>query len=263
MKLSISNIAWAPSQDEKVYFLLKKYGFTGLEIAPARVFPEAPYEKLTEAASWAEKIRQDYGLSVSSIQSIWYGRAEMLFGPEREMETLLEYTKKAIDFAGAIACGNLVFGCPRNRNLPEGADANAAIPFFREIGDYAAEHGAAVALEANPPIYHTNYINDTPSAFRLIEEVGSPGFLLNLDVGTMIWNGESPWLLIGRGNLIHHVHISEPGLVPIKRHKLHKELTEVLKAENYKGFVSIEMQLQEDLKVIEDAMAYVAELAGY
>ncbi len=259
MKLSISNLAWDQARDKEVYSLLYKYGYTGFEIAPTKVFPE-PYENLSQAKSWAERIKKEYGLSISSMQSIWYGRTEKLFGTEREREILLEYTKKAIDFASAIACTNLVFGCPKNRNLPEGADKNLAIPFFREIGDYATEHGAVVAFEPNPPIYHTNYMNDTSAAFKLIEEVNSPGFLLNLDVGTMIENGESTEILVGKGELIHHVHISEPGLIPIKRRKLHEELMELLKKENYGGFVSIEMGIQEDLKVIEDAMAYVKKI---
>jgi hypothetical protein len=36
------------------------------------------------------------------------------------------------------------------------------------------------------------------SALRLIEEVSSGGFLLNLDVGTMIWNEEGVEELTGR-----------------------------------------------------------------
>ena len=49
MKLSISNIAWDGSQDGKVYELMIWYGYSGLEIAPTRIFPEAPYSKNTEA----------------------------------------------------------------------------------------------------------------------------------------------------------------------------------------------------------------------
>ena len=48
-------------------------------------------------------------------------------------------------------------------------------------------------MEANPAIYNTNYINTTQEALDLIREVGSDGFRLNLDVGTMLENGERPW----------------------------------------------------------------------
>lgn len=261
-RLSISNIAWPPEWDGQIYELLKRHGVCGLEIAPTRIFPDAPYDKLEQAKSWAEGIREDYGLVVSSMQSIWYGRSEMLFGTEQERRELLDYTKKAIDFASIIGCGNLVFGCPRNRNLPDGADASVAIPFFRELGDYAAEHGTAIGIEANPPIYHTNYINDTPSALRLIEEVGSPGFLLNLDVGTMIQNSEDADLLIGNVHLINHVHVSEPGLAPIERREFHREVMQVLRQESYQGFMSIEMGMQKDREMIENVIDYVGELLG-
>ena len=39
MKLSISNIGWEKKDDKAVYQFMKKYGFTGLEIAPTRIFP--------------------------------------------------------------------------------------------------------------------------------------------------------------------------------------------------------------------------------
>jgi len=51
--LAISNIAWSADQDKDVYELMKKYGFSGLEIAPTRIFPVAPYEDLNAAAVWA------------------------------------------------------------------------------------------------------------------------------------------------------------------------------------------------------------------
>ncbi len=96
-------------------------------------------------------------------------------------------------------------------------------------------------MEANPPIYNTNFINDTISAIKLIEQVGSDGFKLNLDLGTVIQNGENLSELIGKVSVINHVHISEPGLKPVEERKLHSELRDILAKENYQGFVSIEM----------------------
>ena len=46
MNLSISNIAWDTLNNEKIYDMLKKYGFKGLEIAPTKIMGENPYEKL-------------------------------------------------------------------------------------------------------------------------------------------------------------------------------------------------------------------------
>ena len=262
MRLSISNIGWAEENDVAVYTMMKNYGFTGLEIAPTRIFPEQPYSNLEQARIWADKLKSENGFVVPSMQSIWYGRVEKLFGTDGERSVLVDYTKKAIDFAEAVGCKNLVFGCPRNRNIPDGADERIAINFFREIGDYATEHGTVVGMEANPLIYNTNYINDTVSALELIEKVESEGFKLNLDVGTMVENGEDVNVLKGREKYIDHVHISEPGLKPLEERRLHRDLGALLEACNYNGFVSIEVGKQEKVENLENMMKYVEEIFG-
>ena len=253
MRLSISNIAWAKEQDADVYSVMRGNGFQGLEIAPTRIIPEAPYDHVPEIKDWAGSL----GFTVSSMQSIWYGRNESLFGTDVERRALLSDTKKAVDLAAEIGCGNLVFGCPKNRNRPEGAPVDVAVVFFKEIGDYAASRGTVIGLEANPPIYNTNFINDTGSAIAFIEKVNSSGFRLNLDMGTMIHNGESADILKGKVHLISHVHISEPGLKPIVHRDLHKALRNVLLAEGYRGFVSIEMGKVNEISLVADVIKYV------
>ena len=262
MKLSISNIAWEEKDDAQVYKWMKKYGFTGLEIAPTRIFPDRPYEKVGEAEAWSKKLIAENVVVVTSMQSIWYGRNEMLFGTEEERNILSTYTREAVDFAEIIGCKNLVFGCPRNRAVSEGGNTEMAVSFFRELGNYASEHGTVIGMEANPPIYNTNYINDTLSALELIHRVDSQGFRLNLDVGTMIQNGEKAEELVGNVKLINHVHISEPGLKTIENRELHRELCRILKEEGYDGFISIEMGKKEDISFIEDVMKYVQEIFG-
>ncbi len=317
MKLAVSNIAWGPEQDEAVYSLMKKYGYAGLEIAPTRIFPDSPYGKLREARVWAEGMKVRYGLAVPSMQSVWYGRREKLFGSGEDRKVLLDYTKKAIDFAAAVGCRNLVFGCPSNRAVPDGMPMEEvnriAEGFFRDIGSYAAPegnfrdsgecttaedtfrdigsyaaaeetfrdnggctapkgtfknggsaepNGITIGLEANPQIYGTNYINTTREALELIRRVNSLGFRLNLDVGTMVQNGESVRELAGSVGLISHVHISEPGLKPIMARDLHRQLRELLEKEEYGGYISIEMGRQEDISVIENAMKYVKDVFG-
>ena len=267
MKLSVSNIAWEEKLDKEVYQLLKKYGFEGVEIAPTRWIAKEPYDHIAEAKTIAETLRDTYGYVVPSMQSIWFGKNMMIFANEEERQELLVYTQKAVDYASAIGCKNLVFGCPRNRNIDREWNLTKqqideiAIPFFKELGDYALAKGTVIGMEANPTIYNTNYINTTESALELIDKVASEGFLLNLDVGTMICNEESADSLKGKIHLINHVHISEPGLKPITDRPLHKELIDLLKAENYQKFVSIEMGKQEDITILDGVLAYVAALA--
>ena len=264
MRLSISNIAWAVENDSFVYALMKELAFEGLEIAPTRVFPELPYGKLQAAAEWREKMSREHGFCVPSMQSIWYGRKECLFGSAEERAALVQYTEAAIDFAQAIGCRNLVFGCPKNRAVPEGMNAtNAhriAVDFFGELGEYAVAHGTVVGIEANPAIYGTNFVNRTEEALSLIEDVALEGVRLNLDVGTMIANDESVDVLRGKVHLVNHVHISEPYLKPIQHRSIHAELLSTLSENGYAGFVSIEMGKVDDLEEIRKAMLYVKEM---
>ena len=73
-QLAISNIAWHKEDDEAVYTAMQQAGFTGLEIAPTRIFPEMPYENLTSALLFGGYLKNQWGFSVPSMQSIWYAR---------------------------------------------------------------------------------------------------------------------------------------------------------------------------------------------
>ncbi len=264
IKLAISNIAWDNEKNEKIYSLMKKYDFTGLEIAPTKVVGEAPYDDLSKIEVWYKSIYEEYGFCIPSMQSIWFGKQEKIFGTNEERKILLDYTKKAIDFAKIINCKNLVFGCPRNRGYEDGIDVDSiAVPFFKELADYAFERGTCIGMEANPAMYNTNFINYTDSALELVTRVNSKGYKLNLDIGTMICNGEDIELLKGNVCYINHIHISEPGLKPIERRDIHNELIDILIDECYDSFISIEMATVDDMYLIEDAMSYISELAGH
>lgn len=257
MRLAMSQIAWEPEQETEALGILREFGFAGLEVAPPRVAGPAPYEQPQKAAAYAAWAKKEYGLTLCSMQSIWYGQQGSMFGPERP--ALLAYTKKAIEFANAGRIGNLVFGNPKARVLPKGRSEEEAIPFFKEIGDYAAQRGAVVALEANPPLYGTNFMNTTPAAFAMARRTASAGCRVNLDYGTMMINGEEVSDLEGRIDEVNHVHISAPELAAIQPEPGHRLLAQLLRSEGYKGYVSVEMKAQ-PLREVRRAAAYVAEV---
>lgn len=272
MKLAISNLGWDVARNETVYGMMLERGFQGLEIAPGLVFPgEGSYTDHKKIETWRAELEHRYGFRIASMQSIWFGRTEQVFGSGKERESLLSYTKLLIDMAELLGCGNLVFGCPRNRSMPDGVPPELAVPFFRELGNYAAAHHTVFAMEAVSASYGTNYMNDTAEAIRLVEQVGSAGFRLNLDLGTMISNGETIEVLDAKAAMINHVHISEPGMSAIERRvsgaagpsgRLHQELARFLKEQNYAGYISIEMGKTDDLILLAETMDYVREVFG-
>lgn len=262
MKLSASNIGWAHAQDGEVYATLKAAGFTGLEIAPTRIFESEPYAKLGDARAFARNLQAQHGLEICSMQSIWFGCVQRLFKNAQEREFLLQHTKKAVLFAEACGCKNLVFGSPKNRNIGEGETSAGAAEFFGEIATFAHAHSTVIAMEANPALYGTNYICTTAEAANLVQKIANPGFKLNLDFGTVLANGEDLYEIEKLLPLVSHVHISEVNLLPPQRRGEHALLAKMLRAANYGGYVSIEMKAASsgDLTPLLETINYVAEV---
>lgn len=260
MKLSISNIAWLSEHDDIVYSLMNDFDFTGLEIAPSRLFPNNPYSHITEAKDFADSLRTRYGLVICSMQSIWYGMSQRIAGTIHERQELISYTRNAIHFADALDCRNIVFGCPKNRTLSSPSDAAIVEQFLADTSDEARKFGITIALEPNPAIYGTNFINTTAQAIRLIERMNNPSLKLNLDSGTILANGEDISEAFRNIDIINHVHISEPGLGVIEPHELHVTMRQLLQEGGYSGFVSIEMRRPENLSRLFSVMEYVRSL---
>ena len=233
-QLAISNIAWHKEDDEAVYTAMQQAGFTGLEIAPTLIFPEMPYENLTSALLFGGYLKNQWGFSVPSMQSIWYGQTGNIFNPA-DAEHLLDYTAEAFQFAHSLGETERLGGL-----------------------DLAARYGVRLAIEANPPMY-TNYLNGTAEAFSLVKRLDNPGLAVNLDLSTMLAQGEKLQNFVDDLKYVSHVHISEPGLAPIQKRPEHKELALLLGAVGYRGFVSVEMA-RTDLDTVKRTLDYVAEV---
>lgn len=258
MKLAISNIAFEAADDGFIYEKMQELGFSGLEIAPTRIIPENPYENSDTIRDFSKWLKEKYSLDIVSMQSIWFGITERIFASAEERAFLTDYTKKAIDFAQAAGCKNLVFGCPRNRVMENEEDYPVAVEFFGTLGEYAKERGTVVAIEANPPIYNTNFINNDEQALKLWRDTACDGFKINLDMGTVIHNGEDIEKL--DFSAISHVHLSEPGLVKPQKRDLHKALSGIMKSTGYDGYVSIEMKKGLSRYEIVEVMNYAKEV---
>lgn len=256
--LAASNIGWAAQEDETVYQLMRQLGYTALEIAPTRLFPKNPYDHLREASDFAQKMGEEYGLRIASLQSIWYGQTGSIFN-RAQAEQLLAYTEKAFDFARACRCKNMVFGCPRSRAIPEGHTAAEAEVFFGRVAKLAMGKYVTFALEPNPPIYGTNYLNGTVETMQLVEKFRCIGIGVNLDMGAMIYNGERIEEIAPYMRYVSHIHISEPNLAPIQPRPIHAELAALLKKIGYRNAVSVEMKCA-DPDTLRQSLAYVAEV---
>lgn len=253
-KKSISNIAWEGQYDQDMYIFLNENNIQGLEIAPTRIFPEKPYDLIEEAKEYKRRLKEEYDLNISSMQSIWYGRNENIFASENDRQALLEYTKKAIDFAKAIECRNLVFGCPRNRSYEGDYQRAVAEDFFGKLGEAAEAAGVVVALEANPPIYNTNFLNKTDEVAEFLDGLSAGGLGINYDFGTVIYNREPVEDVKKYLDKINHVHISEPGLARIEFNENHERLCKYLMEDDYDKYISIEMGKTDSIEDVKNVI---------
>ncbi|MNM51974.1 Xylose isomerase-like TIM barrel [compost metagenome] len=244
MKIAASNIAWGAEDDEEVYAKMQALGFSCLEIAPTRLVPQPAYsqENIRLAVALAKQIQTRWEFPICSMQSLWFGITERIFGTPDEREFLLHYMYSALDFSAAVGCPHVVFGSPRNRVIDHPDQLSLGEVFFSACAEYAQAKGVVIGLEANPAVYGTNYLNTTMEAWELIKKINSPSLRLNLDLGTVLINHESLDILPDVISYVSHVHISEPGLAPLQPRQDHLQLAQFLRANNYQGCVSLEMK---------------------
>ncbi len=135
-----------------------------------------------------------------------------------------------------------------------------AVGFFTELGEYAAQKGTILALEANPVIYGTNFINTTKESFEFVKEINSNGLKVNFDFGTFLYNQESIHDIEKNIDLINHVHISEPYLEEIQTRTIHNDFVRMLTENHYDRYVSIEMKNMDDIEKVESIVEYTKGL---
>ena len=282
MKFAVSNIAWSPDEDEQIYEYMSERRMA-IEIAPTRITPWmedentkrkiGPYDQKRAASSWAKNLYAKYGIKVVSMQSILNSIDANIFRTPSERKFLVSYLKRAMDYAKSIGCTNIVFGCPLNRNIPHGMSLNEVSriseEFFEEITYDAAERNVCIAIEANPTIYRTNFINDTERAFDLVKFIQrkvdknvADAIKVNLDFGTIISNKEKITSILTEENipLISHVHISEPNLATLKKRKAHEDVITRLEKSGYNGYVSIEMKMPPRVVELIASIEYIRSL---
>lgn len=253
MILSASNIAWAPTERHKAYEILVKNHFSGLEIAPSLFFwkSQDSFNPSNKEKMQALSELKSHGLKLVSMQSILFGLDDAkIFGDKTQFQKFLEGMKAAIFLAGELNISNVVFGCPKNRNVPANIEANKAndiaISLFNMLGNFAKEAGTLISIEPNPQIYGTNFLNTQNETEKFITLVNHPAIVPMLDTGALEESGELydiPKSIRRLRHYLNHIHISELYLKPaaLDKNKLIK-IIETLKENQYSKAISVEMK---------------------
>lgn len=245
----VSNIAWPADQWTNAIGVLCAHKVTEVEIAPFNVWKR--WDVSDEEIRTLRSEINDSGLACTALQGLLFGVPNVhLFASDesrRELFTHLQKIARMAETLGAKAC---VFGAPKQRDPGElpAADAwNTAVDFFRRAAKVFADHGSAIAFEANARLYGCRFIVTTREAASFVVEVDHVGCGLQIDTGTMFLEAEDPSILSQAASVAIHAHISEPGLVPIGTAGTnHKALAAALSNSGYAGSLSIEMAAAHD-----------------
>ncbi|WP_420539410.1 sugar phosphate isomerase/epimerase family protein [Paenibacillus polymyxa] len=269
MKLSISNIAWNSNEDEEIIPLLNKLGICGLEIAPTK-FWERPLDCVPNELLQFKQYWEQRNIQLIAMQSLLFGQHGLnLFSNVESRNKLKEYVLGIMDLAGKIGVKALVFGSPKNRlsnGLSKSEQLDIAIPFFAELAEAAVIENVTLCIEPNPPQYGCDFITNSDEGIQLVQEVNHAGFQLHLDAGALTLNNENISSAIEKSiPYLSHFHISEPYLNKVGGEgsvSPHREIAEVLKENEYKNWVSIEMKNGDNSNAgtVERALKYASEI---
>ena len=215
--LSVSNIAWAPDEEEAAAALLTRHGVTLVDLAPGRYFadPAAASDGAIAAVRgwWAER-----GLGIAGLQSLLFGTQGLNLFDDGHGE-MFDRLAAVCRIGAGLGAAALTFGSPRQRDasgLDPAAARDLAAAFFRRLGDIAAREGVAVCLEPNAAVYGCNFMVTNPKTAAIVRAVDHPAIRMQLDIGNLALNGEAPAATIAAvAPLIGHIHVSEPMLAPL------------------------------------------------
>ena len=108
-QISISNIAWDPSLDEKVAQELFSMGIRCIDIAPGKYFQNFK-ETTDKQISIVRKIWEDRGFSIVGMQSLLYGTKGLNLFAEREIQQkMLEHLDHVCRIGSILRATKLVF----------------------------------------------------------------------------------------------------------------------------------------------------------
>lgn len=249
-RFSISNIAWPAEADDQALDLAISLGFTGIEVAPAKVFGSLDTASQERAVNYREKLAS-LGLEIPAMQAILFGVSDAhLFRDPESRRRLASRLEQVSDIAQALGARSCVFGSPTLRDPGDLGQKDAmelAVDFFSEIADVYAQRNVQLCFEANPPQYNCRFVTRTTEAMDLVAAVSKVGFTLQFDAGAVFMNGESAQVATAAARLAGHAHISEPNLAPIGSTGVdHAMIAASLDEAKYVGWRSIEMRSAQD-----------------
>ncbi|MCS7303588.1 MAG: sugar phosphate isomerase/epimerase [Thermoguttaceae bacterium] len=247
MKFAICNETFQDWPLERGFAFAAECGYEGVEIAP---FTIAPY--VTQISqNTRSAIRQQAHQAGLEIVGLHWLLAKTegfhLTSPNAEIRRhTADYLADLCRFCADVEGRVMVFGSPKQRDIPEGISPQQAMEYaaevFQRLVPVLEKHQVILAVEPLAPS-ETNFLCTAAEAVELIQRIGSPQVRLHLDCKAM--SSEKvpiPDLIRQYHQLLVHFHANDPNrqgpgfgqldFIPI---------LDALKQVGYQGWVSVEV----------------------
>ena len=261
MKLSISNLAWHNKDYNKVLKIIKKYNFTGIEIAPTKIWGDWNNISKRKILNYNKAIHGSK-LKISSIQSLFFN-TNLLLEKKKDETKIIKHFQILIEIAKNLNCKNIVFGSPhfrKKKNLTKIELEKKLIYILKKIEPYLKASNVVLAIEPNPKFYGCNFINKLNEAYRIVKKVGSNNVRIQIDTACIELAGDNFKQINKYLDYANHIHLSEKNLNCLnKNNSLIKKLISLIKKRKWNKWVSIEM-MNKNLNEIESSLKIVRNL---
>ncbi len=247
MRLAICNEMFEGWEIERTCEFVASIGYEGLEIAPfslhgdVRTMPSALRTRIAKALRGA-------GLSCAGLHWLLTKPEGLHIGcpDDAVRRETAEYLVALAEFCAELGGRDMVFGSPKSRDLPAGADPAAywqrSVETIRRAAESLPALDVVIAME---PLARSisNFLNTAEEVRRFVAEVDHPNVRLTLDCYSMGDEAIPRSTIIAEtGALCAHVHANdttkrEPGTGDLD----FDEVVGALRAIGYEGWVSLEV----------------------
>ena len=247
MKFAICNETFGDWPIEKGFQEARKYGYTGIEVAPFTL-GKSVYEISESQRAEYHQCAVEHGLEVIGLHwllaktSGYHLTTDDLSVRSKTCDYFCALTQLCSDLGGKL----MVLGSPLQRNFPdsmshEQAMENAA-DLLAKVVPSLEKYSIQIAIEPLGP-QEGNFLNHAFDARELIEMIGSPQVQLHLDVKAMSSEGEPMDAIIrNHADILIHFHANDPNLLgPGMGDVDQKPIFTALREIRYAGWVSVEV----------------------
>ena len=239
MNLSVSNLCWN-FDDDKAFRLLKDNQVNLVELSLTKYYGSWQNVNTTAARQLSSNLKEDYNLSVSSLQSLFYQKKYNLFYDQNK---IIEHFKFIIELCNVLGCNYVVFGSPKmrkigNKEISECDDIFLNV--FEKISNI--DRSVTIGIETNPKFYGCEYLTNYRDCKKILKQLSKDNVKFHLDTACVSLEGDDPIEIFKKEKQnLNVIHLSTKNLGLINQDSSLKEFIFQTKNSNKNKIFSIEM----------------------